>query len=156
MSDDTDLRGMGAAEARAYVLEFLTSFKTRERELSTIAEELALWGKRVELAAQKGATELEAAARAKVTELDAKRETLSVEKAELAAKIARMRERLPIIAATEHSVDADLLLAEMQIVTGEALGGPSAAVEQGLASLGAEDALAALKRKLTGTEPPKD
>ncbi|MBN1519467.1 MAG: chromosome partitioning protein [Spirochaetales bacterium] len=153
MSDDTDLRGLSVSDARAYVLEFLTTLKTTERDLAALDEELALWNKRVELAASKGASDLEAGARAKVAELAARRTALSGEKDSLIAKIARMKEQLPILRAQERSVDVDLLLAELQVATGEALGDTSASVNQGLASLGADDELAALKRKLGGGNP---
>ena len=151
--DDTDLKGLSAAEARAYVLEFITTLKSTERALAAVDQDLALWNKRAELVA---ATGLEAAARAKVDELSAKRSALESERAELSAKVARLKERLPLATASERSVDADLLLAQLQMATGEALGGPSPELERELASLGTsslgeEDALAALKRSLSQT-----
>ncbi|OHD79950.1 MAG: hypothetical protein A3J97_05305 [Spirochaetes bacterium RIFOXYC1_FULL_54_7] len=154
--DDTDLKGLSAAEARAYVLEFITTLKSTERALAAVDQDLALWNKRAELAAAKAATGLEAAARAKVDELSAKRSALESERAELSAKVARLKERLPLATASERSVDADLLLAQLQMATGEALGGPSPELERELASLGTsslgeEDALAALKRSLSQT-----
>ncbi len=155
--DDTDLRGLSAADAKAYAYEFLTALKTVERELSTMGDELRTWAGRVELAAQKGAAELEAAARAKLGELQARKTALDAEKAELAAKVARIREKLPLIAATERSVDADLLLAQLQMATGEALdpladsgAPPASATAASINALGADDALAAIKRKLSG------
>jgi hypothetical protein len=147
--DDTDLRGLPVAEARAYVLEFITAMKSTERTMAAVDQDLALWSKRVELAAAKGAAELEAAARAKRDELNAKRSALESERADLASKVARLKEQLPLAMASERSVDADLLLAQLQMTTGEALGGPSPALERDLASLGTDDALAALKRSLS-------
>jgi hypothetical protein len=147
--DDTDLRGLSAPEARAYVLEFITAMKATERAMAAVDQDLALWSKRVELAAAKGAAELEAAARAKLDELTARRSPLESERAELASKVARLKEQLPLAMASERSVDADLLLAQLQMATGEALGGPSPALERDLASLGTDDALAALKRSLS-------
>ncbi len=148
--DDIDLNGLSAADAKAYVLEFMTALKAAERELGVIDSDLALWIKRVALATEKGAADLVAAAQARVEEIRAKRNGLEAERAELAAKVSRMRERLPMVGASERGVDPDLLLAQLQMATGEAMGGPSPAMESGLASLGADDALAALKRKLTG------
>ncbi|MDX9958509.1 MAG: hypothetical protein AB7T74_09805 [Clostridia bacterium] len=147
--DDTDLRGLSAADARTYVLEFITAMKSTERAMAAVEQDLALWGKRVELAATKGAAELEAAARARLDELNAKHTALKAEKTELAAKVARLKEQLPLAMASERSVDTDLLLAQLQMTTGEALGGPSPALERDLASLGTDDALAALKRSLS-------
>lgn len=146
--DDTDISGLSAADAQAYALEFMTALKALERELAALGDELGVWSRRLELAAAKGAAELEAAARAKVDELTARKAGLDAERAELAAKVARIRERLPLAAASERSVDADLLLAQLQMETGEALGGPSPGTESDIAALGSDDALAALKKKL--------
>ena len=147
--DDTDLRGLTAADAWAYVLEFLTAMKSTEKAMAAVEQDLSLWTKRVELAAAKAASELEAAARAKVDELGARRTSLEAERAELASKVARLKEQLPIAMASERSVDTDLLLAQLQMATGEALGGPSPALERDISNLGTEDALAALKRSLS-------
>lgn len=151
--DDTDLRGLSAEDARAYALEFLTALKSRERDLAALAEEIGAWAKRVELAASKGAAELEAAARAKLDELTARRAVLEGERAELAATVARIREKLRLTSAAERTVDADLLLAQLQMATGEALredgeGMPRSALDEGLASLGVDDALADLKKNI--------
>jgi hypothetical protein len=158
--DDTDLRGMSAADARAYAIEFMTALKAIERDLASVGEELSMWAKRVELAASKGAVELEAAARARLDELGAKKTTLSAEREELAYKVERIRGKLPMASAAERSVDADLLLAQLRMAAGQAPddrddpAGTDPAVaasprlESDLASLGADDALAALKKKL--------
>ncbi|MBU0929426.1 MAG: chromosome partitioning protein [Spirochaetes bacterium] len=150
--DDTDIRGLSAQDARAYALEFLTALKGLERDLAALGDEISTWAKRVELAASKGAAELEAAARAKLDELGAKRAGLEAERADIAAKVARIRERLPMAGASERSVDPDLLLAQLRMAAGqdpdESEGDGSAKLDSDLAALGADDALAALKRKL--------
>ncbi len=153
--DDTDIRGMSAADARAYAIEFMTALKTLERDLATVGDEISLWAKRVELAASKGAAELEAAARAKLDELGIKRATLSSERDELAGKVERIRGKLPMAGATELSVDPDLLLAELRMAAGQSPddrddipGVSSPKLADDLAALGADDALAALKKKL--------
>lgn len=156
---DIDLRGLSAAEARNYVLAFITSMKSTEQALTAVEQDLALWTKRVELAAAKGASDLESAARTKVDELAGKHLSLESERAELSGKVARLKEQLPLAMASERSVDTDLLLAQLQMATGEALGGPSPALERDLAALGTasfgtaafgtDDALAALKRSLS-------
>lgn len=173
--DDTDIRGLSAADAKAYALEFITALKGLEKELSAIGDEIATWAKRVELAAAKGAAELEAGARAKLDELAAKRSGLEAERADLAYKVARIREKLPMAGASERSVDPDLLLAQLRMAAGQSpddrddpivaapagassagtaptgatpTGASSPKLEADLASLGADDALAALKKKM--------
>jgi len=154
--DDTDILGLSARDAQAYALEFITALKGLERELGALGDELATWARRVELAATKGAAELEAAARAKVDELSAKKTALESERAELAAKVSRIREKLPMAGSQERSVDADLLLAQLRMAAGQEpddrddSGSPG--LESDLAALGADDALAALKRKIDETK----
>ena len=154
--DDTDIRGLSAQDAQAYAIEFMTALKALERELGALGDELATWARRVELAAAKGAAELEAAARAKVDELSAKKTALETERADLAAKVARIREKLPMAGLQERSVDADLLLAQLRMAAGQEpddrddTGSPR--LESDLAALGADDVLAALKRKIDGTQ----
>jgi len=153
--DDTDLRGLSAEDAKAYALEFLSALKGLERELATIGTEAGVWAKRTELAAAKGAAELEAAARARLGELDSRRSALELERAELEAKVRRLKERLPMAGAAERSVDPDLLLAELRTAAGldpddrQAGDAPEgAALDRNIAALGADDALAALKKKM--------
>ena len=147
--DDTDLRGLSATEARDYVLEFITAMKATERAIAAVDMDLALWNKRVQLASAKAATELEAAARTRVDELNLKRGNLESERAELSTKVSRLKEQLPLALASERSVDTDMLLAQLQMATGEAPGGPSASLERDLAALGSNDALDALKHSLS-------
>jgi hypothetical protein len=74
------------------------------------------------LAAEPSMAALVQAASAKVEETQATIASLDAERAELRAKIARMREQLPLIKARERSIDPDRLLAELQLMTGELLG----------------------------------
>ena len=154
--DDTDIRGLSAHDAQAYAIEFMTALKALERELGALGDELATWARRVELAATKGAAELEAAARARVDELSAKKTALEAERADLAAKVTRIREKLPLAGSQERSVDADLLLAQLRMAAGQEPDDrddqTSPGLESDLAALGADDALAALKRKIDGTQ----
>ncbi|HAP43786.1 MAG: hypothetical protein A2087_01660 [Spirochaetes bacterium GWD1_61_31] len=154
--DDLDLSGLSVQAATAYVMEFVTSLKMTDQDLTRLREELSTWTKRVELAASKSAADLEAAARAKATELTARCQTLEAEKTDLEYKIKRLREKLPLVGLGQRSIDPDLLLAEMKILTGEDLtsDGPSAATtSRNIDALGAVDALEALKRQLN---PPAE
>ncbi|MBU0934019.1 MAG: chromosome partitioning protein [Spirochaetes bacterium] len=149
--DDINLRGLTPEAAKAYVMEFLTSLKMTDQELVRLKEELATWAKRVELAASKAAADLEAAARARATELSAKISQLEAERSELSYKIGRMREQLPMLAAGQRSIDADQLLVELQMAAGGLPGEePKPDPTAGINALAADDALAELKRKLAG------
>lgn len=147
--DDTDLRGLSAEDAKAYALEFMTALKVLERDIATMADDVALWAKRVELAMAKGATDLEAAARARLDELTAKSVGLQTERDELRYKVSRIRENLKSASGSQRSVDADLLLAQLRMAAGldpDDRDGADGKLESDLAALGADDALAALKR----------
>ncbi len=153
MTDDTDLSGLDYPSARAYALEFMTALKTAEKALEAARQEVRMWTDRAALAASKGMANLETAARAKAGEAEAKAASLEAEKADLARKIARIREKLPVLKASERSVDADLLLAQLQMVTGEALNPESATLaelDKTIRSGTADAALEELKRKLKG------
>jgi len=153
VTDDTDLSGLDYPSARAYALEFMTALKTAEKALEAARQEVRLWTDRAALAVSKGMADLETAARAKAGEAEAKAASLEAEKADLARKITRIREKLPVLKASERSVDADLLLAELQMATGEALNPESAALaelDKTLQAGAADAALEELKRKLKG------
>lgn len=153
MTDDTDLSGLDYPSARAYALEFMTALKTTEKALEAARQEVRLWTDRAALAASKGMADLESAARTKAGESEAKIASLEAEKADLARKISRIREKLPVLKASERSVDADLLLAQLQMATGEALNPESAALaelDKTLQAGAADAALEELKRKLKG------
>lgn len=152
--EDTDLRGMSLEEAKEYILAFLTTLKTGEKELAVLNEDIALWESRVQLARDNSEAGLEEAARSRLTGLQNRKELLEAERTELGAKIARMREQLPIIKASERTVDADLLLAQLQMMTGEALEGASPPIEEGFANMNADAELDALKQKLSGEKEP--
>ncbi|MEI6389231.1 MAG: hypothetical protein WCQ50_21710 [Spirochaetota bacterium] len=141
--DDTDLSGLDLAGARSYLVDFATSSKLSRKALTALDEELALWTKRVSLAEDKGMAELAAAARTKLSELEGKRAPLAAELADTEDKVRRIKEKLPLVAASERSIDADRLLAELQLLTGELLGDTSARLETEMAKLESEAAVEA-------------
>jgi len=74
---------------------------------------------------------------------------------ERSGKSARIREKLPMAGASGRSVDPDLLLAQLRMAAGQDPddrdddpAATSPKLERDIAALGADDALAALKRKL--------
>jgi len=129
--DDTDLSGLDLAGAKEYIFAFVVEVKRMEKEIAAAAADLGLWKGRIGLAEGKGMAELAAAARAKAEEIASKIAAIEAERADLKAKVARMRERLPGIAARERSVDPDRLLAELQLMTGELLGSADASTPDG-------------------------
>jgi phage shock protein A len=144
-----DLRGMGVADAKEYILHYITALKLAEKKRGELDEEHEKWLSRVKLARSRGAEDLAQAAQGEADKLQAEQDALATEIAGLKAQIQRMQNQLPGLAARERSVDPDLLEQELLIALGEALG------EDGMAELDrqfkaaeADAALEALKMKM--------
>ncbi len=150
--DIRELYGLDPERAQELLLAYSTDVKRYEKELATIAQDLVVWKRRVELATSKGMPELARAAEAKVAEIGDAYAKLEGEKAGLVADIARIREALPGIRARQRSVDPDLLLGEMQILAGGTPGEEPSEAEREIAGLESgskvDDALSALKRRI--------
>jgi phage shock protein A len=117
---DTDLEGLGPDEAFAYVLAFITTLKQTEKALAAAVQESDLWMRRVTLARSKGDEALAAQAQARQSEAVAKQAALESELAGLRAKVSVLKEKLARIRTMGvKMVDADLLLAQLEMVTGK-------------------------------------
>jgi hypothetical protein len=117
---DTDLEGLGPKEASEYVLAFITTLKQTEKALSAAQEDTNLWTRRVSLAQASGDAGLAAQATARLSDATAKQATLEAELADLKAKVSVLKEKLVRIRMTgARRVNADLLLAQLQMVVGE-------------------------------------
>lgn len=152
--DDAEFLSLDLESAREYILAYATDIKRYEKELADLDRDMVLWENRAKLAGEKGEAELAAAATTRCSELGSKRAALESERAPLAADLVRLKERLPYLKARERSVDADLLLAELQSMTGELLDPERASAEREFAKVETEtktdEALAELKRKMGG------
>ena len=71
--------------------------------MAAARKEIELWTGRVDLAASKGLADLETAALAKARRSRERVQMLEAERAEIAGKIVRIREKLPMVKATEQS-----------------------------------------------------
>jgi phage shock protein A len=117
---DTDLEGLGPREASEYVLAFITTLKQTEKAIAASEEEVALWTRRVALARSKGDGALAMQAEARLAEVAGKKTLLETELADLRSKVSVLKEKLTRIRmAGVKLVDADLLLAQLQMVTGK-------------------------------------
>jgi len=131
--EDTDLTGLDLDAAKEYIFAFAVDVKRLDKEIADAVAELERWKARAVLAEGKLAAAgsagdanmaaLAEAARTRISEEGSKAAALEAERAELRAKVARMREQLPMIKARERSIDPDRLLAELQLMTGELLSG---------------------------------
>lgn len=152
-----ELAGLDLESAREYVFAYAVDVKRLDKEIADGRSQVETWKGRAALALSKGMTDLAQAAEARRAEEEGKVSALESERAGLAAKLALLREQLPMIRARERSVDPDRLLAELQLMTGELLGdadGAAAATDKAFAELEAEQAsesaLAELKKRADG------
>jgi phage shock protein A len=148
-----DLRGMGVADAKEYILHYITALKLAEKKHRELAGEQEKWLSRVKLAQSRGSEDLAQAAQGEADKLQAEQDALSTEIAGLKAQTQRMQDQLPGLAARERSIDPDLLEQELLIALGETLGGAQG--EDGKADLDrqfkaaeTDAALEALKMKM--------
>ena len=117
---DTDIEGMDPGQASEYVLAFVTTLKQTEKALADATEETNLWTRRVALARGKGDEGLAAQAQARASDALARQSGLETELADLRATVAVLKDKLARVRMTGgRLVNADLLLAQLQMVVGE-------------------------------------
>jgi phage shock protein A len=143
---DTDIDFMDFDSARQYVLAFITTLKNTQRERSVTEEELAIWQRRVKLAAGRGEQALQKAAEARAAELAEKLTRLQGEEADRGRKVDVLKGKLRSLRIrSAMTVDADALLAQLSMLAGE----PDT-LKQSLKEQEALAALEELKRKVHG------
>ena len=141
---DTDIDFMDFESAREYVLAFITTLKKTQKQQAVAEEELEHWRGRVRLAENRGEPVLKRSAQQRVAELEASCRQLHQEELELKRKVDVLKEKLKATKIRSSvQVDADALLAQMQMLVGE----PNRLQEQ-LRSTEADQALRKLKKKM--------
>ena len=117
---DTDIEGLNPAQASEYVLAFITTLKQTEKAVAAAQEDANLWTRRVTLARSHCEEALAAQAQARLSDATAKQSKLETELADLKAKVAVLKDKLTRLRMTGAKlVDADLLLAQLQMVVGK-------------------------------------
>ena len=140
-----DLTGMGPEDAKDYVLSLTAHLKQTEAALKSADDEVALWDKRVSLAHQAGQPELEAEATVQHEQAKARKTALELEVQDFRLGLDKVKKQLQLLPLTQRSVNTDLLQENLT-----KLAGPLDSVTPTAKQMEAEDALAALKRKLAG------
>jgi phage shock protein A len=148
-----DLRGMGAADAREYIIRYITTLKLTEKELEEADGSFSKWKGRAELARSRGEEGLSLAAEGEAEKARVRGDTLRTEIGELRGQIETMRRQLPGLAARERGVDPDLLEQELSMALGYVPGDEEKAeTERAFKDLeqknAADAALEALKAKM--------
>lgn len=148
MDGYTNLAGMGEDEAKRYILAHATDLELLRKRIVEAEGEYKLWADRVNLAESRGLTDLQAQAAEQARQAGAKLDTLKTEAAALQRDVDFMKSQLGGLKARERSVDADLLLANMQMVNGEMEHPGRAELERGIKQSEADQALQALKASM--------
>lgn len=152
MIDDLNLSSMTPAEAREYVLAFVTTLRQTVRERARLSEQLELWRKRLVLARGKGDAELVDAADARVTEVAEQLRMIGDDERELEIKVERLKNELRHVESSgSRLVDAESLLEQLQSVVGE----PDTTSEK-IRDLEAQTELDELKRKVQDSDARGD
>jgi len=138
-----DITGMTEGDARDYIVSLSAHLKQTEGELAAVDEEIKLWAGRIVLADQRNLVELKGQAQAKRDELVERRTKLEMEVWEFRDGVEKMKKQLAILPATQRTVNTEALLENLAI-----LGGPLDTVSPTLKQTAADDALAALKKRL--------
>ena len=146
MSTDIDIDFMDYPSAREYVLNFITALRKTQKDRGMLQEELNLWEGRVKLAEERGEPILKKGAQDRVEELKSKNDLILAEEKDLKRKISILKDKLKFIKTRSSlSVDADALLAQMQMVVGE-----EDTVAKEFQDQEAQVALDELKKKIDG------
>ncbi len=140
-----DLTGMTPADAKEYVLSLTAHLRQTEDELASADEEVKLWTGRVVLADQRGLPELKAQAEAKRAEILDKRTKLELEVWEFRDGVEKLKKQLLLLPLTQRTVNTEALLENLAN-----LGGPLDNVTPVTRQAQADEALAALKKKMSG------
>jgi phage shock protein A len=144
-----NLSGMSAGEAKEYIFHYLTTLRLSEKKHGELHGEHEKWLDRVRLARDRGKEDLALAAQGEADKLRPELDALAAEITDLKARIRRMREHLPGLAARERSIDPDLLEQELLIALGADLtDGGKADLDHRFEAAEADAALEALKAKL--------
>ena len=153
MDQNIDLRGMSPEQAKSYILAHITDFNMLKKRIEETQADLDSWKSRASLAASRGIADLAAAADAQAAKVAEALASLESEAEALKRDIETMKSQIPGLAARMRSIDPDLLLATLQMVTGETDDPGRAGLEKGLKDAQADQSLAELKRSL-GMEAP--
>ena len=139
-----DLTGMTPSDAKDYVVSITAHLKQTEVALTAADEEVKLWTNRLVLADQSDRADLKAQAETQRVAAVDKRTKLELEVWEFRDGVEKLKKQLLLLPMTQRTVNTDALLENLAH-----LGGPLDKVTPVTRQAQAEDALAALKKKMS-------
>lgn len=131
---------------------YSTDIKIQEKELEPLKKEADVWASRVSLAESNARADLAQAARERLGQIQEKIAAFENSIAELRQDVARLKEALPGLKAKERSIDPDQLLAELSMMTGEAMDPGKAQFDREFAALEGSAGTTAKKEVSQGSE----
>jgi len=143
-----DITGMEPSDAQEYVLSIAAHLKQTEAALTAADEDSQRWAQRVTLARGQGHSDLEAQAEAQRVAAVDRRTKLELEVGEFRAGLDALKKQLLLLPLTQRTINTEALLENLA-----KLGGPLDAVTPLAKQAEAEDALAALKKRLAEEGP---
>lgn len=115
-----DIGKMDLFAAREYMLQVMTTYKLAKNKRIQLENECKTWKERVALAREKGKEDLALEAEKEVNVLIQQIERIKLEENEYTEELQSIKEEIATIKRQpERSVDADLLLAQLQMIVGE-------------------------------------
>lgn len=113
--DDMDMRS-----TRQYLIAITANLKQIKEKQKKLQGDYDTWTGRVKLARDNNRSDLEASATQRVEEIKYQLQNLSAEEAELIREASRMKSRIVLLKTeVDKTVNADLLLAELEQLVGE-------------------------------------
>lgn len=150
--DIKERAGLDPDSAKRLMYAYATDAKRLAKEIESARAELELWRNRTKLAQSKGIDSLVTGAEKMVAEIEGKIASMESERVSMMKEAEQLRQEMPVIEGRVRSIDPDLLLADLQMTTGEAMEPEKVAAEAAMRKLETgtivEDALTALKRKM--------
>jgi phage shock protein A len=116
--DDANLSGMSPAQAKEYILNFISTLKVTEKQIQNLDDEIAKWRSRMNLANSKDQDELAQEAEKELNRLLEKQSALAAEAELLKRQIEEMRAQIPLLAAQQRSIDPVLLEQDLLMAAG--------------------------------------
>ena len=114
-----NVNGMSVNELKEEILALITTLKLTEKEILSLEGEEAKWKGRVELARERGSAELLGEAQAEMEKVSARLALLREESRSFKENIETLRRQLPFAAASERSIDPDVLEQELLMTLGK-------------------------------------
>jgi phage shock protein A len=100
---NSDLSGMDTAQAKEYILHYVTTLKLTQKKLDEVEQDLSKWNLRIKLAHSKGESGLVLEAERETDKIKARKTELSGEVKELQILIEKMLRQLPDITGQERT-----------------------------------------------------